>query len=1071
MRETTDLQAPFAAPQSGSPSGAANGRFRLSRYFSAVSVIGFSVVIAVMFALSNQAMTNTLVRLETDHNIALARTLVNTLWPRYAMLAIRSKTIAPAELVDQIENVKLRQDIYRLTRMLNVVKIRIYSMDRRVLFSNWESEIGVSHAGAVPIEKALAGNVHSTLAFKPRFEAIDGSIRDRQIVETYLPIDHPDTLEREGVLEIQTDVSSVISTSRNERIKIAGVLALCMLALYVFLMLAVKRAERIMRAQQQALSDSENRARMLARVVEQSRDSIVTRDLNGVITTWNRGAETIFGYTSEEVIGRSMRKTILKDATEQEWQTWLTRLRTGNTLMIRGWRPTKSGGRVHVVGSSGPLTDETGKLVGDIAVTHDTTWLERAQEELRRAKEAAEAAVRTKSEFLANMSHEIRTPMNGIIGMTNLALDTPLNAEQRDCLTTVKSSADALLQIINDILDLSKIEAGKLNIETIDFNLRDSLQQTVRVLAVRAHEKRLELIWSVDAAVPDALIGDPLRIRQIILNLVGNAIKFTAEGEVEIQVQLEDVRDRAVQLRFRVHDTGIGIPSDKCDAIFEAFEQADTSTTRQFGGTGLGLSICRRLVNMMGGDISVHSIPGSGSTFEFSLCLALQNTHEHAPAYAHVSPAEAFVRQPVLVVDDNARCRELLCAYLNSWGMTPVACESAPAALAQLAAAHAAGEPYRLALIDGTLPDADAFALATQAMTGNTSVIMLADTTQGPAIARARTHGRVHALVKPVSQSTLHDGIAVVLDPALAGLEQDSGSPTAVSTPAPAAHSLSVLLVEDNAVNRKLATRLLEKLGHRVAEAHDGAAAVAMTAGHAYDVILMDMQRPVMDGIGATRAIRAREVNGIHVPIVALTANAMSGDRERCIEAGMDDYVSKPIDPAALVEVLKRVTAMKSTGLPPAAAESHRPAAGAVAQAMATAAVAPQSAAAAPVAVYDRAEALARAAGDEELLAQIIDIYIGETPALLAQVGGFLDSGDHQQAFRAAHTIKGSSANLSAAVVGASARVVELAARSGDLAAARAALPALQESTALLLGVLATHRAAEKEALLCGASA
>ena len=298
-----------------------------------------------------------------------------------------------------------------------------------------------------------------------------------------------------------------------------------------------------MQAQQKALADSESRARMLARVVEQSRDSIVTRDMNGMITTWNHGAETIFGFSKEEVIGRSMRDVLLKDAPEKEWQEWLTRLRTGGTFMIRDWRPTKRGGRVHVVGSSGPLTDDSGKLVGDIAVTHDTTMLEYAQEELRRAKEAAEAAALSKSEFLANMSHEIRTPMNGIIGMTQLALGTALDAEQRDCLVTIKSSSEALLHIINDILDLSKIEAGKLEIESIPFSLRYSLQQTIRVLAVRAHEKRLELIWSVDAAVPDHVIGDPLRIRQIILNLVGNAIKFTTVGEVEIQVRLEDVQE------------------------------------------------------------------------------------------------------------------------------------------------------------------------------------------------------------------------------------------------------------------------------------------------------------------------------------------------------------------------------------------------------------------------------------------------------------------------------------------------------------------------------------------------
>ncbi len=1051
MNATTEISAPIGAPPANPRPGAR--LFRLSRYFSTVCVIGIGIVVAIMFTLSNQSINHTLVKQESGQNVALARTMLNSLWPSYAPLALRAHKLRPAELVDQIENIQLRQDIYRLTKQLNIVKVRIFTPNRQIVFSNWDSEIGTFRAGDFAIDRALAGTPQSELSFKPRFEAIDGTVRDRHIVETYMAIDHPDTGERQGVIELYTDISADYLGVRDEQIRIAVILAICMLALYVFLLLAVKRAERIMTEQRKALSDSEHRARMLARVVEQSRDSIVTRDLNGNITTWNRGAETVFGYTAEETVGRSMRATILKEATEEEWQNWLTRLRTGNTFMIRGWRPTKSGGRVHIVGSSGPLTDDAGNLIGDIAVTHDTTWLERAQDELRRAKEAAEAAARSKSEFLANMSHEIRTPMNGIIGMTNLALDTHLNAEQRDYLTTVKSSADALLQIINDILDLSKIEAGKLNIETIPFSLRDSLQQTVRVLAIRAHEKQLELIWSVDAAVPDALIGDPLRIRQIILNLVGNAIKFTAEGEVEIHVQIEDVREREVQLRFRVRDTGIGIPADKCEAIFEAFEQADTSTTRQFGGTGLGLSISRRLVNMMGGTISVRSTAGAGSTFEFSLCLGLQDATAQLPHDLCTSPAEVFVDQPVLVIDDNQRCRELFCAFLNSWGMKAEHCDSASAALAKFATARAAGRPYRLALVDGTLPDADAFALAGNATAEGVRVIVLADTTQGPAIAHARKAGRIHALVKPVSQSTLHDAVAILLDPALTQLESPQAGPELPVLPSGDLPALDVLLVEDNGVNRKLATRLLEKLGHRVNEAHDGAIAVAMTAGHDYDVILMDMQMPVMDGLEATRAIRAREIDGRHVPIIALTANAMSGDRERCLEAGMDDYVSKPIEATALIAALHRTC-------------------GGARQNVAQDAVDTSPAARPPEAgtVYNRAEALARAADDEELLAQIIDIFLEETPALLAQIGEALDGGDCDRAFRAAHTIKGSSSNLSAAPVTAAARAVELPARAGDAATALAAYPALQKAAAALIEALVAARALERESAVCETS-
>ena len=1030
---------------------AAHEPFRLSRYFSAVSVVGIGIVIAVMFALSNQAMKDTLIRQESDQNLALGRTMLNSLWPQYVSLAARAHKLSPADLVDQIENVQLRQEIYRLTHKLNVVKIRIYSTRGQILFSNWDTEIGRIQNNDKAIDRALGGSNDSELAFAPKFEAIDGTVRDRHIVTTFMPIDHPQTGERQGVLEMYTDVSGELAAARGEQIRIAGVLAFCMFALYVFLMLAVRRAEKIMSEQQRALAESERRARMFERVVGQSRDSIITRDLNGVIMTWNTGAETIFGYSAEEAIGRSMRALTLKEISEDEWQTWLTRLRSGNTFTIRGWRPAKGGKRVHIVGTSGPLTDENGRLIGDIAVAHDTTWLERTQMELRRAKDEAEAAARAKSEFLANMSHEIRTPMNGIIGMTNLALDTPLNAEQRDYLATVKSSADALLQIINDILDLSKIEAGKLGIEAIKFSLRESLQQTIRVLAVRAHEKRLELLWSVDARVPDALIGDPLRLRQILLNLVGNAIKFTAEGEVEIQVTLDDAREREVQLRFRVRDTGIGIPTDKLGSIFEAFEQADSSTTRQFGGTGLGLSICRRLVHLMRGSIEVASSRGGGSVFQFSLCLGLQQAPQYTPSIAAETPAGALFDQPVLVVDDNARCRQLLCAYLESWGMTPTACDSVAGALAHLATARAAGRAYRLALIDANLPDGDAFKLAAETASADTAVLMLADTTQGPALAEARKHKRVHALFKPVSQSCLYDGVAVVLDPALTDMPAPAAESQGVAPSHRMARALDVLLVEDNAVNRKLATRLLERMGHRVTEVHDGAAALTATADRDFDVVLMDMQMPVMDGLEATRAIRAREGGERHTPIIALTANAMSGDRERCLEAGMDDYVSKPIDADALVAALLRVAAGTN-----AVATTEHAADGAIDP---MPAIQP---------VYSHTEALERAGGDAELLAQIIDIFLEETPALVAQLGDFLAHGNHENAFRSAHTIKGSSANLSAAALVGAARAVELAARAGELDAARAAYPALRTAAAQLFSTLAAERAIKHEAALCG---
>ena len=1028
-------QPPQTAPK------AARQPFRLSRYFLAVSVIGFAVVLVLVLALSSDSAQRTLIRQEADQSQALGRSIINAIWPRYVSLVQRANSLPPGKLVDEIENVQLRQEIYRLARSLNIVKIRIFTLDGLIIFSNWDKEIGVRRTDDEALRRAAAGKPSWTLAEKPKFEAIDGTVRNRHIIEAYLPVDHPESGERQGVIELYTDVSAELAEMRGDQFRMAAAVALCMLALYTFLMLSVRRAERIMNEQQHALAQSESRARLLARVVEQSRDSIITRDLEGVVTTWNNGAETIFGWSTEEAVGRSMRRLMLSESSEADWQAWLKRLRAGDTFSIRGWRPTKSRGRVHIVGTSGPLTDEDGRLIGDISVAHDTTWLVRTQDELRRAKETAEAATRAKSEFLANMSHEIRTPMNGIIGMTNLALATPLNDEQRDYLTTVKSSADALLRIINDILDLSKIDAGKLVIETVPFGLRESLQQTMRTLAVRAHEKGLELIWSVDPEVPDALAGDPLRIRQILLNLVGNAIKFTTAGEIEVQVRLEDVRAEEVQLRFRVRDTGVGIPADKIGTIFNEFEQADSSITRQFGGTGLGLSISRRLVRMMRGDLSVDSTPGSGSVFQFSLCLGVRSGRLHAAGIHEGVPAELFAGQPVLVVDDNARCRSILTAWLKAWGTQPVVCESAAAARTALANAAATGQGFRLALVDGTLPEGAGFALGTELAAAGGTVIMLADTTQAIEAARARESAGLQCVVKPVTQSNLHDAIVTALDAAGAALPRPAFAPAAGAALTPMARALDVLLVEDNAVNRKLAQRLLEKLGHRVAEAHDGAAALTMTAEHDYDVILMDMQMPVMDGLEATRRIRTR--GGRHVPIIALTANAMSGDRERCFAAGMDDYVSKPIETAALVAALERTTG-GATATATAAAPTVPPAA-------ATAA----TAGAGPA--YDRAAALARAAGDAELLAQIVDIYVAETPALLAEVEAALAAEERERAFRAAHTLKGSSANLSAQNASEAARRVELAARAGDFAAAREGLPALQAAIAALLAQLASE--------------
>jgi len=612
----------------------------------------------------------------------------------------------------------------------------------------------------------------------------------------------------------------------------------------------------------------------------------------------------------EELINKSVFDVYPRELAEAYYRDDRNVMQTKQALFNREEECVDAqGNRIWLLTTKVPLYDKNGRVAGIAGLGRDITKRREAETQMRKAREAAEAASLAKSEFLANMSHEIRTPLNGIMGMTDLALGTDLTWEQREYLDTVKVSADSLLTVINDILDFSKIEAGKIELEEADFDLRDSLESTLKTLAVRADEKGLELLCEVAPEVPEIVRGDVTRLRQVVVNLVGNAIKFTDEGEIALKVHESASARSELTLQFTVSDTGIGIPPEKRELIFDPFSQADTSTTRKYGGTGLGLTISARLVALMGGRIWVDSEEGRGSQFHFTARLRVADRKEikvGSPA-----PPELLRGVKVLVVDDNRTNRRILEGMLRRWEMVPVSVGGGEEALAELAGARNAGNAYGLIVTDMHMPKMDGFELVEHIRErpelSTATIMMLTSAGHRGDAERCQKLGVSAYLLKPIRQSELREAVAR----ALGAREQEGAIPLitrfSLADARERAEILRILVAEDNLVNQRLIVRILEKRGHRVVVAANGREAVEALEKEAFDLVLMDVQMPEMDGFEATAAIRTKEKsNGLHQAIVALTAHAIKGDREKCLAAGMDGYLSKPIRPLELDEVLAR---------------------------------------------------------------------------------------------------------------------------------------------------------------------